>query len=348
MLLTTKNFTGSIDGKEIHLYQLSNKNGISTTITNYGGKIISLFLPDKNGHADDIVAGYNSISEYVSGNKYFGAIVGRFANRILNGSFRIGDKSYSLTLNNKPNHIHGGYKSFSDVVWDAKGENQRLILSYFSKDGEEGYPGNLSVQCTFELNDANELHILFEAETDVPTIINLTHHSFFNLKGHDATSIADHELKLNADYYLPLTDDFVPTGILESVENTSFDFKNFHTIGERINEDTEQLKIGKGYDHCFALNGYNGKINLAATLREPVSGRVMEVYTTAPGIQLYTGNWLDGSDKGKGGKQYHQRSMICLEPQHFPDAPNHPNFPNVILNPGEKYQHHIIYKFYIQ
>ena len=348
MLLTTKNFTGSIDGKPIHLYQLSNKNGISTTITNYGAKIVSLLVADKEGHFDDIVAGYDTLFEYINGNKYFGAFIGRYANRIAKGKFQIGEKQYSLTTNNNHDHIHGGFKNFGDIVWNVKEENNKLVLSYLSKDGEEGYPGNLSVQCSFYVTEENELHILMEAETDAQTIINLTHHSFFNLKGHTAETILDHQLKINADNFLPVNNDVIPTGKLSAVENTPFDFKTFHSIGERIYKSDEQLKIGKGYDHCFALNGKDGMLKLAATLRESTSGRAMDIYTNAPGIQLYTGNWLDGSDKGKEGRQYHQRSMICLEPQDFPDAPNHPNFPNVILNPGEKYQHHIIYKFYIQ
>lgn len=348
MLLITEQFKGSIDGQPIHLFQLSNQNGISTTITNYGGKIVSLFVPDKDGTFADIVAGYDSIHEYINGNKYFGALIGRYANRIAKGEFFIGDRLVHLTKNNGSHHIHGGYKSFADVVWKAQEENNQLILSYLSKDGEQGYPGNLSVQCAFKLTDENELHIVMEAETDATTIVNLTHHSFFNLKGHAGVTILDHQLKINAENYLAVNEEVIPAGAISSVANTPFDFRNFHSIGERINEANEQLKIGKGYDHCYVLNGEQGKLKLAATLTEALSGRAMDIFSTAPALQLYTGNWLDGTDKGKGETSYQHRSLICLEPQGFPDAPNHPNFPNVILKPGEKYQHTIIYKFYIQ
>lgn len=346
MKLQKEKFIAHVDGKETGLFALKNDHGVSVAITNYGGKIVSVLLPSAKSGAVDIVAGYDDIREYIQGNKYFGAIIGRYANRIGNGELIIGNDRFQLVKNSGDHHLHGGNKSFSDVVWDAEMRNSRLVLSYLSKDGEEGYPGRLSVTCSFELNNENELHIYFEAVTDKVTVVNLTHHSFFNLNGFADHSILDHRLMINADQFLPLSENFVPTGDWVAVDGTPFDFREGAKIGERIGADDTQLKIGKGYDHCY-VTGDNGKMKHAATLSSDHGERRMEIFSTAPGLQLYTGNWLDGSDKGKA-VAYGQRSMVCLEPQHFPDSPHHSNFPSTVLMPGEKYTHHIIYKFYFQ
>jgi aldose 1-epimerase len=345
MKLDPANFKTLIDGKETGLFELRNQNGLSVSFTNYGGKIVSILVPDRTGALADVVAGYDSIDEYLNGQKYYGAIIGRFGNRIHNGTFTLEGESYQLSINNSPNHIHGGTKSFSDVVWDIDEMEDTFVLSYESIDGEEGYPGQLSVQCVYRLTDDNELQIHFTATTDQTTIVNLTHHSFFNLAGHAAGSVLDHELQLYATQYLPVTNDFVPSGEMATVAATPFDFSDFHQLGERMDEPNEQLMLARGYDHCYVVGDASGELKKMACLKEPVSGRIMDVYSTAPGIQLYTGNWLDGSDAGKAAFAYQKHGLVCLEPQHFPDSPNQHQFPSCILHPGQMYKHTITYLF---
>ncbi len=344
-ILRKEDFIAEIDGKETALFTLRNKNGIEVAISNYGGKIVAIMVPDRNGNMADIVSGYANIEEYINGNKYFGAIIGRCGNRIAKGKFKLNGKDYQVSVNLGKDHLHGGFKSFSDVVWDARKEGDKLLFSYLSEDGEEGYPGNLSVTVEHWLTEDNELHIVFRAVTDADTVVNLTHHSFFNLKGHGNGNILDHELMINADYMTPVNEQVIPTGEIVPVENTAFDFRQFHTIAERIDDHDEQLKRGGGYDHNFVVNGNPHELRLAGILKEKSSGRILEVHSNAPGLQIYTGNGLDGSDTGKDGISYGRRSLVCLEPQHFPDAVNIPQFPSVVLKPGEEYHHHIVYKF---
>lgn len=337
------------DGKQISLYTLKNANGIEVKITNYGGKIVSLMVPDRSGQFGDVVLGYETIDEYINGNPYFGALIGRYGNRIAKGKFTLNNKECTLAVNNGDNALHGGIKGFNDVVWDARpfksGDGEALELAYLSKDGEEGYPGNLSVKVIYTLTGNNELKIDYSASTDKTTVLNLTHHSFFNLAGEGKGDILEHELMINADRFTPVDDGLIPTGELRSVKGTPMDFTGAAVIGKRIDQDDEQLKFGGGYDHNWVLNKTGDKLSLAATVYEPTAGRFMEVFTTEPGLQFYAGNFLDGSDIGKGGKAYKYRSAFCLETQHFPDSPNHPEFPSTVLNPGETYTQHTIYKF---
>lgn len=331
-------------------YVLTNAQGVYVKILNFGAKVMSIKVPDKEGNFGDIVLGYDTPEEYINGNPYFGAIIGRCANRIANGKFSLEGKEYSLCKNNGKNSLHGGPGGFNNVIWDVveyknDKENHFVKLKYFSKDNEEGYPGNLSVYVKYTLNNDNELIIDYEASCDKKTIINMTHHSFFNLKDGGKSTILEHVLKINADKYTPINNDFIPTGEIVSVKHTPFDFTEPVAIGERINDDFEQLHFGKGYDHNWVLNQGNDFLTFAAEVYEPVTGRKMDVYTTEPGIQFYSGNFLDGTDIGKNHVKYQYRSAFCLETQHFPDSPNHPNFPSVILNPGEKYHQKTIYKF---
>ncbi len=330
----------------IRSFVLVNQNGLRMTVINYGGKIISLFVPDKKGKLDDIVLGYDSLSQYPSGNPYFGAMIGRYGNRIAKGKFLLNGKNYQLNLNNGANALHGGPNGFHNVYWSANPiDKNKLELIYQSKDGEEGYPGNLSVKVTYTLSDQNELTIDYKATTDQETIVNLTHHSFFNLAGAGNGTILDHELMINAEAFCSVDSTLIPLGELKKVKGTPFDFLLAHKIGERINQPDEQLKYGKGYDHNWVLNKKAGELTLAAKVAEPNSGRVMEVWTTEPGLQFYSGNFLDGKDVGKSNKKYEYRSAFCLEAQHFPDSPNHSNFPSTVLRPGETYIQQTIYKF---
>ena len=346
------NFNKEIDGKTVKLYTLTNKNGVKVEITNYGGKVVSINVPDKDGNLGDIVLGYESIDEYIKGNFYFGALIGRYGNRIAKGKFSLNGEEYQLATNNGENHLHGGIKGFHDVVWEAitleiDGE-QALELSYISIDGEENYPGTLKSKVIYQLTEKNELKITYEAETDKTTVLNLTHHSFFNLAGEGSGTINNHELMINADRFTPVDEGLIPTGELAKVENTPMDFRTGTVIGERVDSDFEQLKFGKGYDHNWVLNKENNEMSLAASVYEPTTGRVMEVWTDQPGLQFYGGNFLDATDIGKGGKAYEFRTAFCLETQHFPDSPNNPNFPTTTLNPGEKYTHTCIYKFSVK
>jgi aldose 1-epimerase len=330
-------------------HDLKNKNGLKMRVIPLGGRIVSLEVPDKNGVLADVVLGYDTLDRYINGNPYFGAMIGRYGNRIAKGKFSLEGKEYQLAVNNGENALHGGPGGFHNVMWKLKPvrstNGQALEMTYLSKDGEEGYPGNLSVKVIYTLSDNNEVIIDYEATVDKPTVLNLTHHSFFNLAGAGNGDILNHQLMINADRFCPVDAGLIPTGELKPVSKTPFDFTRPHAIGERINNDDQQLKFGKGYDHNWVLHKTDSTISLAAKVVEPTSGRVMEVWTTEPGLQFYSGNFLDGSDVGRGGKSYPFRSAFCLEAQHFPDSPNKKDFPSVVLRPRQKYTQRTIYKF---
>ena len=334
----------------LETYVLTNAQGMHVKILNFGAKVMSIKVPDKEGDVGDVVLGYDSPEEYIHGNPYFGAIVGRYANRIANGKFSLDKKEYSLCKNNGSNSLHGGPGGFNNVIWNVvafnnSNENHFVKLEYLSKDMEEGFPGNLTVYVKYTLNDDNELVIDYEAACDKKTVVNLTHHSFFNLKDGGKSNILGHILKINADKYVPVNNDLIPTGEIASVKQTPLDFTTSVAIGTRINDDFEQLRFGNGYDHNWVLNQGNDALSFAAEVYEPVTGRKMDVYTTEPGMQFYSGNFLDETDIGKNKVEYKNRSAFCLETQHFPDSPNHPNFPSVVLHPEEKYHQKTIYKF---
>jgi aldose 1-epimerase len=339
-------FDKMVDGKQVKLYHLK-KGNLQVAITNYGAKIVSLLAPDKQGQLADVELGYDNIDQYVNTKeRYYGGIVGRYGNRIAKGKFKVDGKEYTLATNNGANHLHGGKKGFNDVVWDAEQPNDHTLkLHYLSKDGEEGYPGNLDITLTYELTDSNEVKIDYTATTDKATVVNLTNHSFFNLHGAGNGDINDHIMYINADKYTPVDSTLIPKGKLEPVKGTPMDFTTPTKIGERVDADFEQLKFGKGYDHNYVLNKKGKELSLAATVQEPQSGRFLEVWTTEPGVQFYGGNFLDGTDKGKEGKTYVHRGAFCLETQHYPDSPNQPSFPSVVLKPGETYTSTCVYKF---
>jgi aldose 1-epimerase len=339
------------DGTLVDLYTLTNKNGLQAQITNYGGALVALKTPDRRSQLGDIVLGYDEPTGYVQGSSFIGALIGRYANRIARGKFSLAGVEYQLAQNNGVNHLHGGPRGFYRVVWQARelrrADGVALQLSYFSKDGEEGYPGNLSVTVTYILTDANELRIEYAATTDKETIVNLTSHSYFNLRGAGSGNILQHVLRINADRFTPVDETLIPTGELKEVNGTPFDFTRPTAIGSRINQDDEQLRLGKGYDHNFVLNKRGKELSLAAELYEPVSGRAMQMWTTEPGVQFYSGNFLDNV-RGKEGKIYHQRDGFCLEAQHFPDSPNRPSFPSSVLKPNERYTQKTVYKFMVR
>jgi aldose 1-epimerase len=351
--ITTRSFGTMPDGAEVKMFTLNNSQGMTMNVINYGGIIVSMSVPDKNGKLEDIVLGYDSLSHYIKNNPYFGALIGRYGNRIARGKFSLDGKTYQLGTNNGVNHLHGGAKGFDKVFWNIEpidtAAGNALRLKYNSTDGEEGYPGNLNVEVIYLLTDKNELNITYKATTDKTTIVNLTQHTYFNLSGDAKTGILEHELLLNADQFIPVDNTLIPTGVLQKVEGTPFDFRTPTTIGSRINKKDQQLEFGKGYDHCWVLNDQeitnNLNLTLAATLHEPVSGRVMSVYTSEPGIQFYSGNFLDGSNIGKNGAVYEHRYGLCLESEHFPDSPNRKNFPSVVLKPGEVYRTQTVYSF---
>jgi len=340
---------GKASGADVDLYTLTNKNGMRVGITTYGARVATLEVPDKAGKFDDVVLGFDALSGYLTDNPYFGAVVGRYGNRIAKGRFTLDGQEYKLAVNNGANSLHGGIKGFDKVVWTAKdasgAEGPAVELIYMSRDGEEGYPGNLATTVRYTLTDNNELKIHYTATTDKHTVLNLTNHSYFNLAGQGNGDILGHEMMINADRYTPVDAGLIPTGELAPVAGTPFDFRQSTAIGARINNDNEQLKLGKGYDHNFALNTAGSAGAVAVRVHEPNSGRVMEVYTDQPGVQFYTGNFLDGSIHGKGGKAYGARAAFCLETQHFPDSPNHPQFPSAELKPGETYNTTTTYKF---
>lgn len=344
-------FTKTINGSTAKLYTLKNKNGLELSITNYGGRIVSLMVPDRSGKVEDVVLGYGSLDGYLNGNEqYFGAAIGRYGNRIAKGGFKLDDVAYKLAVNNGPNALHGGIKGFSMKIWDAKlNSDQELELTLVSPDMDEGYPGMLKVMIVYRLTDQNEVSIYYSASTNKPTVINLTNHSYFNLHGAGNSDILDHVLMINADHFTPVDSTLIPTGKLESVKGTPFDFTSPTTIGSRINDKHEQLTFGLGYDHNFVLNKEKDqKISLAASVYDPISGRFMQVYTNEPGVQFYCGNFLKGKEIGKNNRQYVHRSAFCLETQHFPDSPNHPEFPSVVLRPGQIYSSACMYKFSVK
>lgn len=337
------------DGREVDIFTLSNSNGAEIKITNYGGRIVSVKVPDRKGNFDDVVLGFDDFADYERDNAFFGSIIGRFGNRIAQGRFSLGGKEYFLAKNNGENHLHGGAQGFDKRLWTAKPivaeGGAKLELTYLSKDGEENYPGNLSVKVVYTLTENDELKIEYSASTDQDTIVNLTNHSYFNLAG--AGTILDHVLQINADKFTPTGATGIPTGELRETANTPFDFRRPTKIGERINAENEQINFGKGYDHNFVLNKKNNEYALAASVYEPSSGRLMEIFTTEPGIQFYSGNYLD-KVKGKNGVIYDYREGFCLETQHFPDSPNNPNFPTTVLRKGENFTSVTVYRFSIK
>jgi aldose 1-epimerase len=340
------------DGTAVTLYTLRNAHGLRADITNYGAIVTRLLVPDREGTVADVVLGYDSLADYLAGSPYFGAIVGRYGNRIAKGTFTLDGVRYHLAVNNGPNALHGGLKGFDKVVWQAEpyadSTEAGLRLHYVSPDGEEGYPGRLDVAVTYALTDDNALRIDYRLTTDRATIHNVTHHGYFNLAGHASGDILRHELMLSADRFTPIDSTLIPTGALEDVAGTPFDFRTPTAIGARIGADDEQIRFGGGYDHNFVLNGESGTLRLVGRVRDPQSGRVMEISTTEPGIQFYSGNFLDGSNVGKGGARYEHRAGFCLEMQHFPDSPNHPAFPSTVLRPGEEYRSTTLYQFRAQ
>ena len=344
---------GKADGRNVDLYTLTNAQGVEARITNYGGIVVSLKVPDRDGKLDDIVLGYDNLDGYLKNNSpYFGALIGRYGNRIAKGRFTLNGAEYKLATNNGENHLHGGIKGYDKVVWNAKPlqskDGAALELTYLSRDGEEGYPGNLSARVIYTLTNNNELKIEYFATTDKDTVVNLTHHSYFNLAGQGTGDILNHQLTINADRFTPIDEGLIPNGELRSVKGTPFDFTQGTAIGARINQDDEQLKFGKGYDHNWVLNGQMGQLRQVARVLETTTGRTMEVWTTEPGLQFYSGNFLDGTITGKGGKVYNLRYGFCLETQHFPDSPNKPSFPSTVLKKGGRYQTTTFYRFAAQ
>lgn len=349
--LKKSDFEKVVDGKQTGLYILTNKSGMEVSVTNFGGKVVTLHVPDKNKKLTDVVLGHPSIDEYLKSEEaYFGALIGRVGNRIAKGKFTVGGKEYQVALNNAPNNLHAGPKGFNVVVWDANQLNDTTLeLTYLSPDGDQGFPGNLKTVVTYQLTDdgSNTLQIFYKATTDKDTIVNLTHHSYFNLSGAGGGNIGDHILTINADAYTPTDEGQIPTGVLAPVANTPFDFTTPQAIGSRIDTpDNAQIAIGKGYDHNWVLRSSTGTGSiLAAKVVSPVTGITMEVYTTEPGLQLYTGNWMSGKLVGKENKLYPHRSAFCLETQHFPDAINHTSFAPIVLQPGKTYTTTTSYNF---
>jgi aldose 1-epimerase len=335
------------DGVAVSVYTLTNKSGVTARITNYGGRVVSLMTPDRNGKMADVVLGFDSLDGYLQNpGPFFGALIGRYGNRIGHARFTLDGRVYQVDRNDGENSLHGGARGFDKRVWTPRElTDGGLELTYLSADGEEGYPGNLQATVTYRLTDANELRIDYAASTDKDTVVNLTNHSYFNLKGAGTGDILDHRVMLNADRFTPVDAGLIPTGELRAVAGTPFDFRSATAIGARIEANDEQIKIGKGYDHNWVLSRGGGGLVLAARVEEPSTGRILEVRTTQPGVQFYTGNFLDGTIKGKGGKVYGRRSGFCLETQHFPDSPNKPAFPTTELKPGQKYQSITVFRF---
>jgi len=350
----TKGPFGTKEGVQVDLYTLRNAKGMEAKITNYGGIVTSLKVPDRSGQPGEVVLGFDTLDgylspEYAKSNPYFGALIGRYGNRIGKAAFTLDGKEYKLAANNGPNHLHGGVKGYDKVVWEAKplrGEDPALELRYFSKDGEEGYPGNLTITAVYSLTGDNALKVDFTATTDKDTIVNLTHHSYFNLAGKQ--DILGHEVMIAAERFTPVDITLIPTGELKPVQGTPFDFNSPTAIGARINQNEEQLNFGKGYDHNWVINKAPGELGLMARVYEPTTGRVLEVLSTEPGLQFYSGNFLDGTLQGRGGWTYQFRNGFCMEPQHYPDSPNKPQFPPVVLKPGQTYRNTILYRFSVQ
>lgn len=349
-VLETKNFDTIIDGKKVNLYWIGNKD-IKASFTNYGGRLVSLLVKDKTGKPVDVVVGFNSAKGFKNSTEpYFGATIGRVGNRIAKGKFTLEGKQYQVPLNNGKNALHGGIKGFQDVVWDAEKTNENtLVFSYVSPDGEQGFPGNLKVKVTYTITDDNSIKMEYEATTDKTTIVNLTNHAFFNLNGEGSGTILNHELQIYANEFTPVDEGLIPNGELKSVKNTPFDFTFEHTIGGRIETKDEQLKFGKGYDHNYVLNGTkkNG-LNHAATISGDQSGITMDIFTQEPGLQFYSGNFMQSKNTMKSGSKDDFRTAFALETQHFPDAPNQPKFASIVLKPGEKYHTVSYYQFSVK
>lgn len=339
-------------GEKVESYKLKNQNGMEVDIITFGGRITDLKVPNKAGVSENVVIGFNSLAQYEKENPFFGALIGRYGNRIAKGKFSLDGKEYQLAINNAPNALHGGPQGFFNVVWKAdevkSGETASLKLSYVSKDLEEGYPGNLKVFVTYTLTNDNQLEVLYEATTDKKTVVNLTQHSYFNLSGDFTKTILDHELTLNADKLVPVDADLIPTGKLEDVAGTPFDFRTPKLIGAAINAKNDQLEKGKGYDHCWVLNNPEKGKTIIAKVYHAASGRVMEMTTDEPGIQFYSGNFLDGTLPMPNGGTFAHRTGLCLETEHYPDSPNQKNFPTTVLNPGENYKTKTTFKFSVQ
>lgn len=350
--LTQAPFGRTADGEGIGLMTLRNANGIEIRVMTYGGIILSIKTPDKNGRSGDIVLGHDTAEEYFKNPPYLGVIVGRYANRIAKAAFTLDGKTYTLAANNGVNHLHGGAKGWDQAVWkadpfqDARGVG--VVLTHTSPNGDEGYPGAVTAKVTYTLTDRNELAVDYEATTDAPTVINLTQHSYFNLSAGASPDILGHQLMINADRYTPVDDTLIPTGELAPVQGTPFDFRTPTAIGARIDQKNTQLERGKGYDHNWVLNAASEGLTKAARVVEPTSGRTLEIATTEPGIQFYSGNFLDGTIKGKGGVMIPHRGGLCLETQHYPDSPNHPSFPSTVLRPGQQYRSRTVFTFGVE
>jgi len=350
--LKREDFQKEIDGKKTDLFILKNKCGNEVALTNYGGALLSIMVPDKNGKHANVVQGHDSIDHVVNSHEPFlSTLIGRYGNRIAGGKFNLDGKEYQLAVNNGPNHLHGGPTGYHARVWDAEQTDaQTVVMNYLSADGEEGFPGNLQMTVTFTFTDENELIIDYKGTTDKKTIVNMTHHGFFSLSGlaNPTATVDNNIVTINADWYTPVDEVSIPTGEIAPVEGTPMDFRTPHTVGSRIDEKFQQLIYGVGYDHCYVLNKKEpGELTFAAKCVEPISGRVMEVYTTEPGVQVYTANWHNGFE-GAHGATFPARSAICFEAQHFPDTPNKGHFPSVVLNPGETYTQRTIYKFGVE
>jgi aldose 1-epimerase len=348
--ISRQSFGTSPDGKPVELFALRNSKGVEVRIMNYGGIVTSFLAPDKNGNVADVVLGYDNLEGYLKASPFFGALVGRYGNRIANAKFTLNGKEYKLAANNNGNALHGGLKGFDKVVWDAKAigtpAGPSLALHYLSKDGEEGYPGNLSVTAVYTLTEDGGLRLDYTATTDKDTVLSLTQHTYFNLAAKG--DVLNHEVMIDADRFTPVNSTLIPTGELRPVQGTPFDFRKPTPIGARINQEDEQLKFGQGYDHNWVVNRKGNELKLIARVSEPSTGRALEVLSTQPGLQFYTGNHLDGSITGKGGWVYKARSGFCMEPQHFPDSPNQAEFPSVVLKPGQTYKETIIYRVVVK
>ncbi|MDX1741938.1 MAG: aldose epimerase family protein [Rhodothermales bacterium] len=353
--VSTEPFDTLPDGTQIDLYTVTNAHGLQVRAINYGGIILSLHTPDRDGVMADVALGYDGLDDYLAETPYFGSIIGRYGNRIAGAQFSLDGSVYTLARNDGPNHLHGGLVGFDKVVWDGEPfeseDGAGIVFKYTSPDGEEGYPGTLEVRVTYTLTDDNELIFDYQATADRATQVNLTQHTYFNLAGHGSGTILDHELMINAESFTPVDSTLIPTGRLTPVDGTPLDFRRAAPIGARIDQEHEQLRLGRGYDHNFVLSrgeAESDSLILAARLTERTSGRVMEVFTTEPGIQFYSGNFLDGTLIGKGGVAYQHRSGLCLETQHYPDSPNQPDFPSTTLRPGERYQTRTVYAFSVR
>lgn len=351
-MITKKLFGKLLNGADIFQFKLENNSGTSVCIINYGAIVTNIFFRDKNGKLSDLVLGYDSLENYINDNFYLGIIAGRYANRVAGARFTLNDKEFQLSKNDGVNHLHGGFLGLHKRFWRAvpfeSDSASSLKLIYDSPDGEEGYPGNVKISVVYSLSSDNEIEIKYSAATDKPTIINLTHHSYFNLSGNHNNSVLDHELTLYADYFTPINRDLITTGKISPVNNTPMDFRSPSPIGLHINDDYDQLKPAMGYDHNWVLNDYNGKVRKAAVVYNPVSGIKLEMSTDQTGLQFYSGNSLDGSVKGKNNIPLNYRTGLCLEAQFFPDSPNKPHFSSPVLNPGEEYNQTTIYKFSFQ